>query len=476
MKNILRFLLLIVVCLIPAFFAMTPVFLKDRPVWPDEAFFVDSVKTLATTGRLATNIFGNTIPGMKQNALWNPPLYFYALAGWIKVFGSSIEAVRMLSVVLSVFALGVFFTIAKFLFKNFYLALFGTLFLAFDLHFSESSRMARMEMLTFLFLLLSLLVFLQAEKRENTKLFLLAGILAGIATLVHPLGFIAPAVLTLDSLIGYILCKEKFSKALLIIVPVGIANLIWLLSIKDYLNILFIQYGLQFARKSLAPPFAVALFETNPFWRIIFVLYILLVLVQINQTIKRRNKLNVFLLVGFFVSTAVFMWGKEMWYLLYFQPFMTLIILSLLKNYKKLESKIVSLGVFLSAGVIFLFNPYLFISQLILPGDYHAFTKQIIQSLPKHGDIFIASIPDPYFDLQSNKNLKFYEALTVPVPKKAYKKLLDSSDYIVQDFIPDTMDEFYTDYLSKNLQSFVTIRNGTYEVSVIQLVPRNQRR
>ena len=92
--------------IIPWIVLTSLLFLKDPMVWPDEAIFVDSAKTLLATGRLATNIFGDSIPGLTQHADWYPPLYFYLLAGWIRMFGASIESVRMLSVIFSFATLG----------------------------------------------------------------------------------------------------------------------------------------------------------------------------------------------------------------------------------------------------------------------------------------------------------------------------------------------------------------------------------
>jgi len=91
-KGLVRYLLY-VLSAVPFVFFTVRLLLWGPPVWPDEAIYTDVALTLNKTGHLATTIFGTAIPGAQEHFYFYPPLYFFILAQWMKVFGSSIESV-----------------------------------------------------------------------------------------------------------------------------------------------------------------------------------------------------------------------------------------------------------------------------------------------------------------------------------------------------------------------------------------------
>jgi hypothetical protein len=107
--------------------------------------------------------------------------------------------------------------------------------------------------------------------------------------------------------------------------------------------------------------------------------------------------------------------------------------------------------------------------------DYHRFTKSIIDNLPQKASIFLATIPDPYFDLkqEKNKNFQLYEFPTVPISDKAYKKLLDSVDYLILNMMPDKrLENYMNKYTAKKID---ISQPNQFSAIIFKLVPHNKR-
>lgn len=469
---------------LPLFFAGSLLFLKDPLIWPDEAIYLDTARTLAQTGRLATNIFGGTIPGLEQHAHWYPPLYFHLLAIWTNFFGSSIESVRFLSLLLALISLMTFFFVVKILFDDERLALLGTITLALDFSFSRASRVARMDMLSFFLLVSTILAFLLAEKEKsnlNKSLFfyLLTGFLGSLGVITHPLGFIAPTVIVFYLLIKRGLFKNKLLLISLITLPILLALFLWFFSMRDSFDLFLNQYRLQFLRKAPQTPFPLTLWYSNHSWKVIFSLYGLTTIVLFFQLLLSCQSINLFIFLGLVISTSVLLWGKEMWYTLYFQPFFPLALLSLLKTAYSQKHNKFFFGVLGAIFVLLLLNLNMFLGIVQQLGadsyDYHQFTKLITNNLPSKATIFLATIPDPYFDLkqQQNSNFRLYEFPTVPVSDRAYKKLLDSTDYLILNMMPDKRLE---NYMNKYTAEKIVIgQSGQFSTTIFKLLPQNKR-
>ena len=73
----------------------------SSPLWLDEALSVN----------IADKPIGSITDALRHDG--HPPLYYYALAGWMRVFGTSDFAVRSLSMVFGFIALGLTFVIAR---------------------------------------------------------------------------------------------------------------------------------------------------------------------------------------------------------------------------------------------------------------------------------------------------------------------------------------------------------------------------
>lgn len=489
-KNL--FIFFIILFSLPLIFVLKDLFLKDPPVWPDEAIFFDMANNLINKKNITSSLFGGVVPYAEVVGIGYPPFYFNILAFWTNIFGSSIEGVRSLSLILSFASLFVFFFIAKLITNSNYLASLGVLLLASDIHFSRASRIGRMDMLCFFLITISIYFFTLAIKKPKKYFYLLAGIFAGLAVFTHTMGFIAISMIFIYLLIEKTSLKEKFLKMFIVATPVFFTILLWFLSFGDRFGLFVNSYKDQIFTKTAKGSYGFLLFQTDFIWWFTFVLYSIIFFIFIFVVFKNFNKINLFLLVGFIVSAIILFLGKEGWYIIYFQPFLTLIELVVLKKVWELKNKtflnIVLALMFIlflnNLNILFFNNQNSFAGvESSIPGfknknyDYHDFTKRITEQLPKDKRISISlvAIPDPYFDLRQNEDFKLYQIIMgYNKPDKTYVQLLDSSDYLIFSWLPY---KILNEYISKNTDNYTVVKqpNG-YSAIIIKFVPRDKRK
>ena len=446
------------------FLSLLTYFTNPLP-WPDEAIYLDTAKTLLTQGVLKTNIFGNVIPGLNEHALWYPPLYFYLLTGWIKIFGTSIETIRTLSLLTgSGMLLFVYYTM-QLIFKKPILSSVGTALIAVDFSFNRAAHVARMDMLSLLLLTAGIYTVIAGYTKQQKIWFVATGILGGLSILNHPLGFILPTVACI-----FLLLQKKIHALVLVCIPIAISLLIWTTLVWGKLDLFFIQYNLQFARKSLQEPFLFHLFKTDTNWRMWGIATAGIYILGLIQLLTAPAPILSFFILGIFVSTTASLWGKEMWYTAYFQPFLAYIIVYLLT---KKGVKNITTILALSLGSISLLLSF---QSLNTQGDYHTFVKQIAKHIPTESRVFLSIIPDPYFDLQNRSDIIMFEFATVPSKKQTYKDLLDTVDYIILNRMPELGADRIKEYLRRNTLDSTHVQNKDFIALIIQLVPREKRR
>lgn len=462
--------------LLPHLMVILIFFLKSPPVWPDEAIFMDTVLTFLITGKMATNIFGGAIPGLEQRALWYPPLYFYILAGWVKIFGSSIEMMRLLSIIFSFGSLIFLYELVIELFHKTKFALIAVVLLSLDFWFVQTSGVGRMDSFSFFLLIVTFFLFVKSVHQKNTSYLISAGVTGGIGIITHPLGLIMPFAIGIYTLLTQDSIKNKLLSLFRFGIPIVILLSSWLLLISRHLNLFILQYRLQFERKALAPSYVYKLFLNDNVWKVIFFLYFIIAACLFIQILKKRDSIDMLIFIGILVSVPVLLWGKEMWYMVYFQPFVTLALISLLASSETSKKELF----FITRGILFIL--VLLYCKILNDSmnqisyensNYHFFTAQIKEKLPNEGTVFLSVIPDPYFDLKIQTRLTFYEFPTVPVTHLAYRKLLDSSDYIViNNFFGSS---YIEEYIKKNMKEYVSVNDSNYKVTIIKLKPRNKR-
>lgn len=522
MKNRLITIAFLITSLLPLLVSARLFFLKDQPVWPDEAIYTDTANNILQKGVFATNIFNGAIAGLERHAYWYPPLYFYLEAGWGSVFGFGIESVRSLSLLFGVGSVFIMFLLCLKLFRSPISASIGSLLLSTDLAFGRAARIGRMDMMNFFLILLALYISIladkgdQGDKRNKGILLIISGFVAGLAVVTHPLGVIAPLTVFLYLVINNFGKKRMIKKIILFSLPVAVLGIGWLISMSGGWDIFLNQYKLQMVRKAPMTPYPIMLFNSLQSYRVLFSVYVVGVASLFFKIIMKRRKQDIFILIGMIVSTGMLLWGKEMWYLLYFQPFISLGLLSLFpqmslrgvpitigttrqshyrRNQVDLNNSLlytiwgllhpdVKSGFAMTQGIVIISIIVIIIGLNLsfykevydaVGGDrkdYHVYTAKIETLIPPNKTIFLASIPDPYFDLQTKYTL--YEFPTVPVSDLAYRNLLDSSDFIVTNLA--FTDSTINDYIRKNAVKTTYIDISGYTTGVVELVGRRDRK
>lgn len=475
--NYIRGAALFVLSLLPFLMISRVLFLRDPMVWPDEAIFVDTAITKNTTGRLATEIFGIAVPTLSQRAYWYPPLYFHLLSFWIRAFGANIVSVRTLSFLVSLASLGIFFLLVEKLYHRIYLSALSTLILSLDTTFGQAARVARMDILTLFFIILTLLFYSFARTKNHVLWYIATGVSAALSVVTHPLGLIAPCVVGFLLLFQNVPTVKKMQRITAFVIPIVLGSLAWGYTMRDDFALFFTQYRLQFERKAEAIPYIAELITNFAPWRIFAALVGLLSVFHIIHTGKNRHYLFILPAVGLFIATIAILWGKENWYLVFWEPFLTLMIISTLAvaiEKKALPYTVAgALGIFLILLQVWL-NWYTLSTIGSSEYKYTQFAQAIRGHIPHGKTVFLMTIPDPYFALRSDPSLILREFPTVPLDTDVYKKLLDMVDIIVINFTPDN---YIAGYLSANtLRSVRVTQPGGYQTNVITLVPRDKRR
>lgn len=481
--------ILIIVGVLPLILATSVLFLKDPPVWPDEVIFTDMASNLSLSGKLETNLYSGTFSNINRTGLGYPPAYFLILSSWISLWGANIEIVRLLSLTVAFSSLVVFFIMLKHLFKSNVIATFGTFLLSSNIYFSRASRLGRMEILTLLFLLLSVLLLVIAQKSHKSYVYLISGLMAAFAMLSHPMGVITTIIITLGVVLTRHNVREKLTNFLLVASPTLILGSIWLLLSQQDIIALWSTYQTHIQDKAPKLPYALLLFNSDLSWRLLFLAYLTVFFIFLLFYKKSLIQHRLIILIGTIISFSLPFIGKENVYMLYFQPFIIMTFLVILSQKGKQSAAII-----LAAVIIFshFFIQFLNNDSIGITGhnnksvftstnyDYHDFTRRIVEKLPtsspdKTIGVFISATPNPYFDLKKYQHLKFYEAADpyFPISEPAYKNVLDSSDYIIYTWIPH---QFLADYINKNTErvSAVSQPDG-YSAAVVKLKPKEKR-
>src|SRR5438552_11774787 len=125
--------------------------------WCDEAWFATPGINLATNGTFGTPVLDETavwntrnLRGINQRTYWFMPLHPVVVAGWTFIAGTSLFAVRTLSMMWGLVALAAWFLIVRKLAEpdGMRPALFMAFLLAIDFQFVWYAGVGRMDMMT----------------------------------------------------------------------------------------------------------------------------------------------------------------------------------------------------------------------------------------------------------------------------------------------------------------------------------------
>ncbi len=374
-----KVIFLLIISLLPLFLAAYFLFLKDPPVWPDEATSLHQAQSLLKNGKIDAFNYGGIPEGSKRAGLAFPPLYFITLGLWTNLFGETIESIRALSLLIGSLAAVTFFFLVKIKFKSLYIATLGTLLLTFNVHFAQATRLGRPEILTVLIMIASLLCW-YASKKIQTKYILLSAFLASLASASHPIGILAVGIITLAIIFSPLPIKKKVYFCAWTYFCLILVTLSWILttqrSLADFYQAFFLGvHGKSYQLSDLLKPFV----ASSSSWLALTIFQWLILLTLLIKTLTKAASTraeNLFIVLSTVISLEWIGLQKVIYYGVYPQP---LIILSFLAVVTKFKSAFRNLSliffIFLNIYLQF-FNigsytpPVNFNQRQLLPAQY----------------------------------------------------------------------------------------------------------
>ncbi len=161
--------------------------------WCDEGWFANPAYNLAFHGYMGTNVlepsghFLNAyLKGIQERTYIVVPIHMVALAGWFRLFGFSLLAMRAYSIIWGVLGLLFLFYILYRLFPDARVAQLGTLLTAIDFMYLWSSADGRMESCANALALASLAAYLYLRERNFRNAVLVSQVLGAFAVFTHP--------------------------------------------------------------------------------------------------------------------------------------------------------------------------------------------------------------------------------------------------------------------------------------------------
>ncbi len=495
-------------------FLQSNFFLNEPQIWPDEAYLADVAINILNEGRVGTDIWGDTIVGIKNSFYWYPPVYINTLALWFKIFGFSILNQRLLSLSLSL----IFLVILYFFFQNFLkdleskkrklISLGLILFLIFDNTFLKIAKMGRTEMMVVTLGFLSLFICQIAQDTRSKRMLILVGLLLGLTAMIHLLGlfFFITALITVALNQKKIFVNKEFYQFL---VAFFIPIIIWLISIFPNYLILIAQLSFQGEFRNLVPSYIESVFRYLPIeQKIIYVIYILLSLISFVSFIFRENTSQLaagvntkiklvplgypaacsgegfikrrgeysFLPLGLLISWLICFFGKLEWYVIYVVCFMyPLVFLQLFKKRFLLSPIMLILLV-----ALFVFNIKTRFSQYLIYTDkkdaYFQFGELVKSKISDGKIVYLSTTPDLYFIFKGRNPI--YELPLLRTKVEEYKSLLNKTEYMIINlrldrlFVGNLLDR----YIVLNKMNEYEVGNSLYRAKIIELVPADMRR
>ncbi|MDD2823198.1 MAG: hypothetical protein PHQ59_03905 [Candidatus Daviesbacteria bacterium] len=453
-------------------------FLKEPPVWPDEASLVQ-----------ISSIFSvNFQEGFRQYPSFYPPL----LSSIFSITGISIEVQRLLSAFagfafIVVFLMFVLKTTRDFKFET-NLAVLPIALLITDFTFLQSMRVGRPEIFTLLFGLVSIFLLFKyiSDSFEKLILLILSFVFAILALLFHPNGFI---YLVTEVIITAFVFKDiRKSDQKIIASVTGIISIfagIIILRILPTLSSIIKRIEVSNAQDS----WLFTVFTSKPIELKTIYFSFLIISIIFLLYLNRKKSIQLFTLgLSLTLSWIVLLFNKDFWYAVYIVPFVYLSFLILADNYYKqwhyLKTDIAKykfIGLIFICLLIFLSNLIFHMNILIQEGgdkySYEQYIKEIQEFIPDHGTVFTSAIPDPYYAFVNRKNIvnRFPQSY---VDRNDYLKELNESEYIIYNgpYGNNYYGTLVMDYLKLNtLETKKVGQAGQYQSLVVKLKPKDQR-
>ena len=205
--------------------------------WCDEGWFANPAYNLAFHGQMGTNVlepsghFLNAyLKGIQERTYYVVPIHMVALAGWFKIFGFSLLAMRAYSMVWGALGLLFIFYILYRLFPDPRVAQLGTLMTAIDFIYLWNSADGRMESSANALALASMAAYLYLRERNFRNAVLVSQVLGAAAVFTHPNALLV--LLALPVLVWrFDLRQVRFRHLFLAAAPYLILGALWSLYI-----------------------------------------------------------------------------------------------------------------------------------------------------------------------------------------------------------------------------------------------------
>jgi 4-amino-4-deoxy-L-arabinose transferase-like glycosyltransferase len=185
--------LLISLCILAIFLALTiGTALTEIPI-TDEGYFANPAFNLLTKGSFITTVMetvGTPFKGMDRHTYWIMPLQPLTLSIWYRVFGFGVFSTRSLSIVWGLVALVSWFIIVRSLFKRTSLALLVVALLSVDYMFIVGAASGRMDMMSAALGFAGFAAYLGLRERSLMWAILASQSLIVMSGLTHPMGLL----------------------------------------------------------------------------------------------------------------------------------------------------------------------------------------------------------------------------------------------------------------------------------------------
>ncbi len=450
-------------------------FLKEPPVWPDEAGLA---KYSVLAGKDPLNYFQ-----------YYPSIYIAVLSSWFHTFGSTIVAQRWLSLIAGFFIFSVFFLISKNLFlENKSFRIIGLILLLTDFTYLQSTRVGRPETWTLLLGLISI-YFLQLlinSDYQKFKYLFLSIIFALFSSAFHLNGLIYLAIILIVLMISV---KKLLHIRKKILIMLGLLSpvTIWIFThTMVFLSFILLRFNIGNAQDS----WIFTVFNYKPLeLKLIYLSYIAVSLLIFLYFIRRRPANLFIIIIPLIFSWIILFFNKDFWYAVYLVPFVFLSLIFLIDktygNWKLTKSQlsfVKFLGVIFICSVLFLSNIKFHYDILLLEGgdkySYEEYLSEIQKNIPDGKAIFNSAIPVSYYAFTGRNNNQYSNFPQGFVEKSAYIKALNEIDYII--FNGMYGNNYYGDlivkYMEKNRLNITKIgKQDQYQAYIVELRPITER-
>jgi 4-amino-4-deoxy-L-arabinose transferase-like glycosyltransferase len=391
------------------------------------------------------------LPGFERRTYWMPPVYFLTLAPVFGIFGVSAVVMRAFSAAGGVAVMALTFAIARRVGLSRVTAALAIAVLSVDAVFLRGARLGRMDMLSTTLVCAALLVALAMTDRRGA---MIAGVLASLAALTHPLGMIAPISIGL-----YYLTRtdaERWQRVLAFVAAGTVPALLWGAYIATDWHSFSGQFAGTLGRKSSRQPFNAAFLLPafrhameqyndsgdlrlgNPGAAAQFVWLLGTVgtiILGVRQPAARL------LAIAHVVALVAVLLAYEMWYPLYCLPTTALGVAALAGPALHHMPGRQAVSVAVLVVVAWFAARNLAYEEALLSRwseggdatDYNQFCDRVSALIPARSRVLVSIFPDVYLCLSRRRDLTFRTFLpeSVPLSEATQRRVIDESDVIV---------------------------------------------